>query len=252
MASIRSLFSLAVVTAFLALSSGCATSSFVPSHLFGDSSVPSEEAALSGGDHDELPPKEAAHACLLAGEEMQNSGHLEQAVALFEKARSKDPSLKSVAHRLAVLYDDQGDSSRALTEYNKAVEADPQNPSLLSDFGYYYYERGNYADAEKSLRAALAIDPKHAKALGNLGLVLAAEGRFDESFAAFSVAIGPAAAHSNIGVLLAKQGRYDQAKQAFHQALAIDPTLRQPQAFLDYLGQKTLSDRGLPIPDSRS
>ncbi len=244
MASIRSLFFLAAVTAFLALSSGCATSSFVPSHLFGDSSVPSEEAELSGGDHDELPPKEAAHACLLAGEEMQNSGHSEQAIALFEKARSKDPTLKSVAHRLAALYDAQGDSSRALAEYNKAVEADPQNPSLLSDFGYYYYERGNQAEAEKSLRAALGIDPKNAKALGNLGLVLAAQGRFDESFAAFSTAVGPAAAHSNVGVLLAKQGRYDQAKQAFHRALAIDPTLRQPQVFLNYLERKPQGDPG--------
>ena len=47
--------------------------------------------------------------------------------------------------------------------------------------------------------------------------------------------IGPAAAHSNVGVLMAKQGRYDQAKQAFHQALAPDPTLQQPKAFLAYL-----------------
>ncbi len=238
MASIRSLFSLAAVTAFLALSSGCATSSFLPSHLFGDSRTPSEEAGLTGGDHDELPPKEAAHACLLAGEEMQNSGQIEQAITLYEKARGKDPSLKSVAHRLAVLYDAQGDSARSFAEYKKAVDADPQNPSVLSDFGYYYYERGNHTEAEKSLRAALAIDPKHNKALGNLGLVLAAEGRFDESFEEFSKAVGPAAAHSNVGVLLARQGRYDEAKQAFHRALAIDPTLRQPQAFLDYLDRK--------------
>jgi Tfp pilus assembly protein PilF len=235
MSSTRSPLSALAAAALLAFSSGCATSSFVPSHFFGDSGAPAEEAELSGTDHDELPPKEAAHACLLAGEEMQNSGHPEQAIALFEKARSKDPTLKSVAHRLAVLYDAQGDSTRSFAEYNKAVEADPQNPSLLSDFGYYYYERGNYAEAEKSLRAALAIDPKHTKALGNLGLVLAAQGRFDESFAAFSAAVGPAAAHSNVGVLLARQGRYDQAKQAFHQSLAIDPALRQPQAFLEFL-----------------
>ena len=239
MSSIRSLLAVVVAVASLACLSGCATSRLAPSHWFGASDPPSEDMEMSGGDHEELPPKEAAHACLLAGEEMQKNGHNEQAIALYEKARSRDPSIKSVSHRLAVLYDAQGDSSRALAEYNKAVEADPQNPSLLSDFGYYYYERGNQAEAEKSLRAALAIDPKHVKALGNLGLVLAAEGRFDESFTAFSAAVGPAAAHSNVGVLLAKQGRYDQAKRAFHQALAIDPTLSQPRAFLDYLDHKT-------------
>ena len=49
---------------------------------------------------------------------------------------------------------------------------------------------------------------------------------------------GPAAAHSNVGVLLAKQGHYDQAKQEFHQALASDPTLQQPKAFLAYLDKQ--------------
>ena len=92
---------------------------------------------------EELPPKEAARACLVAAEELQNSGHVEQAILLYEKARSNDPGLKSVAHHLAVLYDAQGDSTRSLSEYNKALESDPKNPGLLSDLGYYYYERGN-------------------------------------------------------------------------------------------------------------
>ena len=122
--------------------------------------------------------------------------------------------------------------SASLSEFNKALESDPKDPSLLSDLGYYYFERGNLVEADRSLRQALAIDPNHPKALCNLALVLAAEGRLDESFQAFSKVVGPAAAHSNLGVLLAKQGRYDQARQAFHQALALDATLPQPKAFL--------------------
>ncbi len=108
-----------------------------------------------------------------------------------------------------MLYDAQGDSARSLSEYNKAVECDPKNANLLSDLGYYYYERQNLAEAERSLRKALVIDPNHQKALSNLGLVLVGQGRFNESFEAFSKVVGPAAAHSNLGVLLAKQGRYD-------------------------------------------
>ena len=104
---------------------------------------------------------------------------------LYEKARSNDPSLKSVAHHLAVLYDVQGDSARSLSEFNKALESDPKNPSLLSDLGYYYFERGNLAEAERSLRQALAIDPNHPKALCNLGLVLAAAGAIRREFPGF-------------------------------------------------------------------
>ncbi len=234
--------------ACLALASGCATSNILSTGWFGASRPPADDAELSSGDHEELPPKEAARTCLAAAEEMQNTGHIDQAIALFEKARSKDPGLKSVAHHLAVLYDAQGDSVRSLAEFTKAAEAEPKNPSLLSDLGYYYFERENNAEAEKSLRKALEVDPNHAKALCNLALVLAAEGRFDESFEAFSKAVGPAAAHSNVGVLLAKRGRYDEARRAFHKALAIDPTLRQPQAFLDYLDKKTQGDPAARAP----
>ena len=219
---------------------GCASPGFSPLKTTTPATSYDSESTDSRQPVGELPPKEAARACLAAAEEMQKGGHVEQAIALYEKARTNDPNLKSVAHHLAVLYDAQGDSARSLSEYNKALESDPKNPGLLSDLGYYYYERGNQAEAERSLSKALATDPNHQKALSNMGLVLAAQGRFDESFEAFSKVVGPAAAHSNVGVLMAKQGRYDLARQAFHQALAADSTLQQPKAFLAYLDKHPL------------
>jgi Tfp pilus assembly protein PilF len=226
----------------LSLCLGCATSSLVPSQFSGLSKTSIEESDSPKTISRELPPKEAARTCMVAAEELQNGGHTQEAIQLYEKARNNDPSLKSISHHLAVLYDAQGDSTRSLAEYNKALECDPKNANLLSDLGYYYYERDNFAEAERSLRKALAIDPNHQKALTNLGMVLAGQGRFAESFAVFSKASGPAAAHSNVGVLMAKQGRYDDAKQAFHQALALDSTLEQPKAFLAYL-DRPKSDR---------
>jgi Tfp pilus assembly protein PilF len=166
---------------------------------------------------------------------MQNSGQAAQAILLYEKARRNDPGLKFVAHHLAVLYDLQGDSARSLAEYKLAIEAEPKNPDVFSDLGYYYFTRGNLSDAERELRQAIQLDSKHAKALTNLGMVLASEQRFSESFEVFSQAVGPAVAHSNVGVLMAKQGRNDDARKEFHAALAIDSTLNQPKAFLEYL-----------------
>jgi Flp pilus assembly protein TadD len=214
---------------------GCASPGFSPLKTASLTTSSDSDPTASIQPQGELPPKQKALACLVTAEELQKSGHSEQAILLYEKARSNDPTLKCVAHRLAVLYDAQGDSARSLSEFNKALESDPKDPGLLSDLGYYYFERGNLAEADRPLRQALAIDPNHPKALCNLGLVLAAEGRLDESFQAFAKVVGPAAAHSNLGVLLAKQGRYDQARQAFHQALALDATLPQPKAFLAYL-----------------
>ena len=161
---------------------GCTSPGFSPLKTASLTTSSDSESTASMQPHGELPPKEAARACLVAAEELQNNGHVEQAILLYEKARSNDPSLKSVAHHLAVLYDAQGDSARSLSEYNKALESDPKNPSLLSDLGYYYFERGNLAEAERSLRKALAIDPNHQKALCNLGLVLAGAGAIRREF----------------------------------------------------------------------
>ncbi len=217
---------------------GCAGPGFFSSKTIPLSESADGQSMTTEPPQGELPPKEAARACFVAAEELQKSGHAEQAILLYEKARGNDPSLKLVAHHLAVLYDAQGDSTRSLAEYNKALESEPKNPSVLSDLGYYYYERGNLPDAEQSLRKALALAPNHQKALNNLGLVLAGQGRFDESFQVFAKVVGPAAAHSNVGVLMAKQGRYDLARQAFRQALALDATLPQPKAFLAYLDKQ--------------
>jgi Flp pilus assembly protein TadD len=221
-----------------AAAAGCTNTGFLPWKTTSPATSADGESAASTASREELPPKEAARACMVAGEQMQNSGQVDQAILLYEKARRNDPGLKTIAHHLAVLYDLQGDSTRSLTEYRKAVEAEPKNADVFSDLGYYYFNRDNLGDAERELRKALELDPKHAKALTNLGMVLAAEKRFDESFQTFSQVVGPAAAHSNVGVLLAKQGRNDEARREFHEALALDSTLQQPKAFLAYLDRQ--------------
>ena len=123
-----------------------------------------------------------------------------------------------------------------LAEYKKALAAAPKDADVQNDFGCYYYRRGNYAEAEPYFRKALSTAPEHQQAGMNLALVsLRHQGHFEESYKTFARVVGPAAAHSNVGVLLAKAGRTDEARQEFRQALALDSTLKQPQAFLAYM-----------------
>jgi len=152
-------------------------------------------------------------------------------------AQTSAPRTTEVRDRLrkAAEYLKANDANSAAKELNAVLALDPKNAEAYANLGVIAFVERDYQNAAKYLRKALAIDPNHQKALSNLGLVLAAQGRFDESFEAFCKVVGPAAAHSNVGVLMAKQGRYDQARQAFHRALAIDATLQQPKAFLAYL-----------------
>jgi Tfp pilus assembly protein PilF len=191
-------------------------------------------ATTAAPDKSELPPAQAAEACLATARQLEKNGFEAQAILQYEKARHYN-SKAPVARRLAVLYDRQGDHQRALHEYNQALQAQPKDADLLNDIGYYYYQRQDWPRAEKHFRQALDSNPKHPRAWVNLGLTLGQQEHYEASYEAFAKAITPAEAHCNVGVLLAQHGKDDQAKMAFRKALDLEPNLKQAQAVLSRL-----------------
>jgi Flp pilus assembly protein TadD len=187
----------------------------------------------------ELPPKQAAVACLAAAKELDQKGSgpdaIKQAVALYEKARTLDPSAAGVGRRLAVLYDLLGDFSKAQAEYEPLLAASPNDPKLLNDVGYSFYSRGDLPTAEGYLKKAVQIDPALKAAWLNLGLVVSASGRFDEGFAAFQKGGTEGEAHANMAFVLAAQGRTAEAKAEYKKALTIEPGLNSARTALERL-----------------
>ena len=184
--------------------------------------VTSAKVAAAPHKPKELPPNEAAKVCLSLARDMEAEGHLTDAAAQYELARSHDPSLKDVGWRLAVLYDMTGNHARALTEYQQALQTHPKSPDLLNDLGYYYYSRGKWADAEEHFRKALALSPKHPRAATNLGMTLAMQGRYGEALEAFQRVVPLAQAHCNVGFILTAQGKFEEAKNAYRAALQLE------------------------------
>jgi tetratricopeptide (TPR) repeat protein len=182
----------------------------------------------------QLPAKEAGQACVTTADELASHGHRREAIQLYERARHFNARL-NVAHKLAVLYDQEGSDTLALAEYNKALKRDPTNADLQNDLGYFYYQRHDLAQAEHWLMKALERNAEHPQALVNLGMVRGYQGRYQESFEAFEKVVGPIAAQSNIGMILAKQGRHQEAIPCLRQALARDPRITQAKAVLAYL-----------------
>lgn len=193
-------------------------------------------------DESELSPKSAAEACIVTAEELEAAGHRREAIGLYEKARQHDARAIDYSRRLAVLYDKEGDIAKALQEYAQAIAAEPKNADLANDFGQFHLSQGDLASAETNFRQAISLDENHQRAWTNLGIVLAQQARYQEAFDAFARIVGPAAAHSNIGSIMARQGQVLEAQQAFRQALTLNPSLQQPQAFLAfYAGDSTSS-----------
>src|SRR5689334_14782655 len=63
--------------------------------------VPTREPA--DGGHGELPPEQAARACLVTAQALEKNGQEAEAITLYDKARGYDPRLTGVSRRLAVL-----------------------------------------------------------------------------------------------------------------------------------------------------
>ena len=132
----------------------------------------------------ELPISQAAQACFVTAEDLAASGHDEEAIKLYERARQYNPKLTQCGHRLALCYERSGKYAEALAEYQKALKVSPKDASLLNDFGFFYLQRGNLDEAEKALRASVASDPKCLQAWANLGLLLGYRERYGEAYEA--------------------------------------------------------------------
>lgn len=188
----------------------------------------------------ELPPKQAAVACLAAAQELEQKGQgpdaVKQAIALYEKARALDPTATAgVGRRLAVLYDLAGDFSKAQAEYEPLLKATPNDAKLLNDVGYSYYSRGDLASAESFLRKAVQLESGLKPAWLNLGLTLCAGGRMEDGFQAFLKGGTEGEAHANVAFVLAAQGKTAEAKEAYKRALTAEPGLTSARTALERL-----------------
>ncbi len=185
----------------------------------------------------ELPPKEAAQACITTAKDLLDQGYDREAIQLFERARRLDPKRTEVSRFMAVLYDRQNDAVRAMAEFEIALKFTPKDANLINDLGYFHFGRSQWPAAEQRFREALALNPKLERAKINLGMTLAQQGHFQQAYDVFAEAVGPAAAHSNVGVLLVRQGRHAEAIAAFHKAIDLEPGSPQARACLACLAQ---------------
>jgi Tfp pilus assembly protein PilF len=152
---------------------------------------------------------------MAAGQKLERKGHLKEAIAKYEEARRYDPSAP-VAHPLALLYDKQGEVERAREEFTIALKATPKDAELLNDMGFFSSEHGNWSESEKLFRQSLAIKPDDERAWVGLGLVLGRQGRYEESYDAFTKILSRDEAHANQDAIAAKAEKTNDTKKDAH------------------------------------
>jgi len=155
----------------------------------------------------------------------------DEALALAE--RTNDTRQQARAHNgLGNTYAARGHLDKAIAAFQRAIALEPTNARPYNNLGSVYHEQGCLNEAIAEFQRAIELDPAFARSYNNLGDVYYDQGRLDEAFAAYQQAIAleqtNAMFHHSLGSVYANQGRLDEAIVEFQQASILDPTAASP------------------------
>jgi type IV pilus assembly protein PilF len=129
---------------------------------------------------------------------------------------------------LAIGYFEQGQTNVALDELKQVIASDPTFPDAYNLRGLIYMRLNDMRQAEESFRRAVALNPRDANVQHNFGWLLCQQGRYEESFRAFEVAManplytGRAKTLMAQGLCEARAGRTAEAERSLARAYELD------------------------------
>jgi serine/threonine protein kinase/Flp pilus assembly protein TadD len=164
----------------------------------------------------------------------EESSNLDQAITLFEDAKSESPGNSAVEAGLAeayyrkyILIDDRKWLEGALAAADRALELDGGSAQALSIRGLVNNARGQTTQAISDFQAALEIDESNADATRGLANSYADQGRTEEAEEQYKKAIelDPSdwTGYKTLGIFYFKQARFDDAEQQFRNLIRLTP-----------------------------
>ena len=164
------------------------------------------------------------------------AGRLDEALGVYDRVLAADPadvdSLVAKADVLKTL----GRIDEAIACFGAVIALRPDHAEAHSNRGILMALHSLSNDLDEAANLCLrgaTLEPENAAILNNLAVVLQIRGDTENALLVFRQLVaqdpGFAPAYSNIGSILAQKAFYDEAEDAFLQALAIDPSLKEPR-----------------------
>ena len=132
----------------------------------------------------------------------------------------------------ARFYDRTGQPEQAIALYQRARSLAPQNGVVCNDLGLCQARRRDFPQALSALEQAVALDPQNPRYRNNLATVLVEVGRPDDAVTALRPMYPAAMAYHNVGYLLHSRRQFDAAERYFAEAARQDPGLAPAQIML--------------------
>ncbi len=117
----------------------------------------------------------------LYGRTLADAGRFQEAAKVLANAHTPDRPDWRIYNVQGTVADQLGDYAGAQAFYDSALQIVPGEPTVLSNVGLSYALQKRLDEAEKVLREAAANPRSDARVRANLAMVLALEGKFQES-----------------------------------------------------------------------
>lgn len=163
---------------------------------------------------------------LLLGRLYRLNNDLEKAESELKTAVKLDPNSEEAVTTLALLYTDEGDTSRALQVLSAVPDAG-RSAKLYSALGATYEQRKDYKGAIDAYRHAIMLDRDNLDAIRGLAENLLNDGQIDKALEQYKVIADAnpedAQTYLRISEIYRRQGKYDEALDSLRKAQAMVP-----------------------------
>jgi tetratricopeptide (TPR) repeat protein len=122
------------------------------------------------------------------GNELCNSGQMEEAIKAYEFALSLDATLIDAWNNKGLILANQNRLDEALQCFDEVLKISPRHAYTLSNKGMVLAQQKKYQDALDCFEAAIVVDPYFAGAWYNKALAMQCLGRGREAMAAMKTA----------------------------------------------------------------
>ena len=168
-----------------------------------------------------------------------HNGHIEEAVAAYEKAIQLEPNFADAYGGLAVIYWRRGNLNAAIRHCQKAIKIAPENIEFHQNLTRIYWQQGRYDAAAVGYRIILELNPSDENARHHLGLILLSKQEYREAVSCFQEVLkrnpDSALTHGALGTAYYKLGEESLAIQEFQEVLRLDPRNENARKMLERL-----------------